>query len=122
MVLMRKEKKNYLTSLIVALVLWIALGLIVWLVPPELVADWLIPGGYVVFFGVVFLAILFSASLILMSTRRGLMMAFGIILLGYLRLLRIDNGWSGLLLVGVLVVMELFFWGRGEKTMIDSKD
>lgn len=118
----RHPKKNYLASLIVTLMWWLILGGIVVFVDPKIIANFLLPGGYLIFFLTLFMAVLFSASLILMSSRRGLLAAVGIVILGYLKLWRISNWWNSILLIGLLLAIELYFWGKSDTTTSSDAD
>lgn len=116
----RGNKKNYWGGLMVGLLFWVILAVIVWFVDPESIANWPIPGGYALFFGVFFLSVLFSASLLLADSKRGLLVATVTIVWGYLKLWRIINWWGSLLLAGLLIIAMVYLWGRSDN--IASKD
>lgn len=116
----RKEKgRSYLPALILSLVWWGLLGGLVFLVDPAAVADWPVTRSYFSFFLLLFLAVLFSASLLLGNTRRGLVVAVGFVVYGYLRLLKLGGIVNLILLLGALLAFEVYFsWkdkGVGEK-------
>lgn len=111
----KREKKNYLAGLAVTLMWWGVLAGMIFGVEPERVANFLIPNSYIGFFGVVFLAVFFTMSLVLGSSRRGLLVALAVVIWGYLRLWRISNWLNTLLLAGLVTTMEIYFWGKSER-------
>lgn len=115
---MKRTKKNYLAGLLVTILLWVLLALVIWFVDPNIIADWLIPDGYLVFFGLLFLAVFFSMSYVLGNVRRGLLVAFGVLILGYLKIWRISSWFNTVLLIGILIAIEVYSWGKTEDDTI----
>ena len=107
---MRKTgEKNYLMGAGMALGLWGLLALIILFVDPAVMADWPLTQMYLGFFLILFLAVLFTVSLLLANTRRGLLVAMAAVLYGYLRVWKLGN-WLNLgLIVGAILAFETYF-------------
>lgn len=112
----KREKKNYLAGLVVTLMWWGVLAAMIFGVEPEKVANFLIPNSYIGFFGIVFMTVFFTMSLVLGSSRRGLLVAVAVVVWGYLRLWRISNWLNTVLLAGLLVTVEVYFWGKSGRS------
>jgi hypothetical protein len=98
-----QSRKNFFPTLIVIAFLWATLALIVFFIEPNV--SWAIP----VFFILVFLALLFSLSMLFGNSRMGLVAAASIgffILLAYFGQGNILNL---LLIAGLAVTIELLF-------------
>lgn len=104
---MKKEKKNYLVSFLITLFWWVAIATMVIFVDPVVME----PLNYLPFLGVLFLAVLFSASLLLADTIGGLVVAVGVVFWGLLRVWNISNWFNSLLILGIVMVIEIYRWG-----------
>lgn len=99
-----KERKNFLPSLLITILLWACLGLVVYFTSPDTI-------GFVpLFFGLVFFALLFTFSLILATARRGLIVSLAITLFLILRYFGIGNFLNGFLIAGVAIACLIYFW------------
>ena len=116
------KRKNYWPSLVVTLVWWGLVMLIVLMIDPQVVADFPLPGTYGVFIFFLFLAIWFTMSLVLVNTRRGLLIAIGVVILAYLKLWKVLSLFNFAILVGMVVAFEYYFSGGKpeEKNKVDS--
>lgn len=111
---MKRGRKNrsYWPALVLTVLWWLLLGGVVMLVDPEVVADFPISNTYLVFFVLLFLAVFFLASLLLENSRRGVLIALLVIVLGYLRLWGLW-GWGPVILIcGAFVAFEVYFISR----------
>ncbi len=118
--LSRKERhRNYLPALMMALVWWWLLLGLVMLVDPATVADWPVTGSYFIFFLLLFLAAWFTGGLIFAKSRRGLVTAIGVVIFGYLRLIKVGTVLNLVLLAGAVLAFEIYF-SRGEKSKSDN--
>lgn len=105
----RKERnRNFLPAFLLTLVWWGLLGFVVIKVDPDVVADFPIPGSFGIFFGLLFLSLWFTASLLLANTRRGILVAIGGVIWGYLRIWHLGNLLNTFLLIGLLGAFELY--------------
>lgn len=98
-----KLRKNFLPTLLVAILLWLGVVSIIYFVEPDTF------GIFTVFFFLVFLALLFTLSLLFAHTRRGALIAVGLTLFLILRYLGIGNILNFLLILGIAVTVELYF-------------
>jgi len=98
-----KLRKNFLPTLIVAILLWLGVVSIIYFVEPDTF------GILPVFFFLVFLALLFTLSLLFAHTRRGALIAVGLTLFLILRYLGIGNILNFLLILGIAITIELYF-------------
>ena len=104
-----KNRKNFLPGIVWSLTLWFILGGIVLLADPDIF------GVIILFFVVLFFAFLFSFSLILAGTRRGLIAAAALTLFLVLRYFGVGNLLNGLLIAGAALASEIYFWYSGEQ-------
>lgn len=119
------KRKNYWPSLVVTLLWWSLLGLIMFFVDPVVVADFPLPSTYGVFFLFLFLAVWFTASLVLINTRRGLLIAVGVVILFYLKLWKVLSGFNFALVIGMIIAFEYYFNGgkkKKEDNEVDTQD
>lgn len=99
-----KNRKNFLPTLGITLLLWLLLASLIYFINPDTF------GVIFVFFLLFFLAVLFTFSLIFANTRRGLIAAGGITLFLILRYFGIGNLLNGLLIAGITLASEIYFW------------
>ena len=96
------KRKNFFPTLLITIILWfLLLGLIYFVGPEDFFA---VP----TFFFVLFLALLFSFSIIFSNTRRGLIAALGLISFLILRFFGVGNIINFLLILGIGVSVELY--------------
>lgn len=98
------KKRSFLPTLIITIILWISLALIIYFSNPENFG--LVP----LFLILLFLAILFTSSVIFANPRRGLMLAVGITFFAVLRFFGVGNIINLLLIVGILITVESYIW------------
>lgn len=103
-----KNERNYLPALTLSLIWWaILIGMIVF-VDPAVIADFPITGSYLLFFVVLFLAVWFLMGLLLGKSRRGVLAGLGAIFFLVLRMWGVGNWLNGILIAGLLVVIEVY--------------
>jgi hypothetical protein len=98
-----KLRKNFLPTLIVAILLWLGVVSIIYFAEPDTF------GILPVFFFLVFLALLFTLSLLFAHTRRGAITGASLTLFLILRYLGIGNILNFLLILGIAITVELYF-------------
>lgn len=108
----RHKKKTFIPLLGLTIVSWGFLGALGYLVEPTTVKDVLIPGGYVPFFGLCFLAVFFLITLVFNNMRRGFLFGLGVTGFLLLRLMRLGNIVNELLLLAFVAVIEYYFSSR----------
>lgn len=101
-----RQQRNFLPALVLTLLWWLLLAVVIIFVDPQILADFPLTGSYSLFFFFLFLAVWFLASLLLINTRRGFLVALGTVVFLVLRLNQLGSWLNGLLLAGVLVAIE----------------
>ena len=97
------KRKNFLPTLVLTLLLWIATVFLIYAVDPFSLGA--IPG----FFGMIFLSLLFTFALLFSNSRRGFIAATALSMFLFLRYLGIGNILNFLLLAGIAIAIELYF-------------
>ena len=108
---MRKEKrqreiklrKNFFVTLLFIIMLWIFVVVTIFLIDPS---DF---GAVPLFLFLLFLAIFFTSSAMIIHTRRGFLTASAITIFLILRVLGVGNVLNLLLLAGLTITLELYF-------------
>jgi uncharacterized membrane protein len=101
-----KLRKNFLPILVVIFVLWGLLGLMLVFSDPEA------SGVLLLFFGLFFLATLFSLATLLSNTRRGVIAACALTFFLALRYFGVGSILNFSLIVGIAVACEIYFLKR----------
>ena len=109
---MARRKRNLWGPAILAGILWLLVGAIVWWIEPERIRDIPLPGSYGVFFGLVFLAVGVTAMTAWRNSRRGLLTGLVVTTFLILRLIKLGHWLNGLLLVGVAIAIDSVFTTR----------
>ena len=97
------KRKNFLPTLLVTILLWIATVGLVYFVDPSFFAA--VP----LFFTLSFLVLLFTFSLIFGDRRRGFIAAAACLLFLFLSYLGVGNILNAILIVAIAVSIELYF-------------
>ncbi len=98
-----KLRKNFFPTLIVILILWSLVAAIIYFANPETFG--MIP----LFFILLFLSLGITLSTLFANTRRGIISAVAITIFIILRYLGVGNIVNFLLLLGLAIVIELYF-------------
>jgi uncharacterized membrane protein YbhN (UPF0104 family) len=101
-----RKRKNFFPTLLLTILLWVLAGGMIYLVEPDSF------GAIPIFFILVFLALLFTASTIFANTRRGLITALGLTIFLFLRYLGVGNIINFLLIAGLGLTIEIYFSRR----------
>ncbi len=97
------RRKNFLPTLLVTILLWSGIAGIIYFIDPHTF------GILPLFFVLVFIALLFSFSIIFSHTRRGFLSALGLTLFIILRYFGVGNVLNLLLISGVIIALEIYF-------------
>ena len=103
---MRKKRKNFLPTLLLAILFWLLWGGLVYFAAPT---------NYVLlitFSFLLFLASFLALALILANSRQGLIVALGIICFLILRYFQLGNILNLILLAGILISLNLYLAKR----------
>lgn len=96
------KRKNFLPTLLITLLLWILLSGLIYFVDPDTF------GVVPLFFVALFVALLFTFSLIFASSRRGLIASASLSLFSILMYLGVGNILNLILIVAIAVSIELY--------------
>ncbi len=77
---------KYTPIAVLAVVCWVIVGYLITTYPPAALANWLLPQSYLPLIGMVWCALFFSSAFLLLHTRRGILLATGIMLLLWMHL------------------------------------
>lgn len=100
------KRKNFLPTLVITVLLWLMLAGLIYFVDPDTILA--VP----LFFVIVFLAILFTSSLVFANSRRGLITSISLCFYVILMYLGVGNILNLILLVAIAVTVELYFGSR----------
>jgi hypothetical protein len=102
-----RRRKNFLPTVSLAFLSWLVVGFFVFFVDPKVIRDFLISFSYLPFFFFLFLSLFLTASLAFANSRRGLLIAIGLITFLYLRLFGLGHILNATLLFFFLLSLEL---------------
>lgn len=97
------KRKNFFPTLLVILLLWLLLAGLVYFIDPGIL------GAVFLFFVLLFLAFLFTFSLIFANSRRGLVASLSMFLFAILAYLGVGNILNFILIVAIAITVELYF-------------
>lgn len=98
-----RGRKNFLPSLVITILLWGMVVAIVILTNPAGLLS------VIIFFLFLLFALIFTLSIILGNTRRGILYSLSIILFLIMRLFGIGNALNFLFLFGISISLDLYF-------------
>ncbi len=96
----KQKRKNYLPSLLITIVFWLILGFIFLKVPP---GSLIVIGLFFIF---LFLSLFFTLSLLLVSSKKGLLFSVGLIVLIFLKKFGQLTIVNGLLFLGIILTLN----------------
>lgn len=102
-----RRKRNLFPAVFLALLCWGIVAFFLFFVDPEVVRNFPISNSYLPFFLFLFFAVFFTASLIFSHSRRGFLLAVGLIVFLYLRLFELGHFLNAILIFFLLIVLEL---------------
>lgn len=97
------KRKNFLPTLLLTILFWILLGALVYFVDPGIF------GVVPLFFVTLFVALLFTFSLVFANSRRGLLASLSLSLFLILRYLGVGNWLNLVLILAIASCIELYF-------------
>jgi len=99
----KNKRKNFLPTLVVTIILWVVIGGLIYFADPH--SFGVIP----LFLVLVYVATMFTFSIIFAQTRRGIITASALTLFLILRYLGIGNVLNLLLILGLSLAIEYYF-------------
>lgn len=100
------KRKNFLPTLLVALLFWLGLALLVIFTAPTS------PLILTTFYLLLFISLFLTLSLLLANSRHGFLLTLGMVVFLLLRQLNIDYLLNLVLLAGILISLELYLRKR----------
>jgi len=100
------KRKNFLPLLVITVIFWLLLGAIIYFLSPDAF------GAVFLLFLVIFLTVFFTSSILFANSKRGGVIATSITLFIFLRFIGVGNIVNLLLLVGIVVTIELYFFKK----------
>jgi hypothetical protein len=97
------KRKNFFPTLVITILLWISLAGLVYFIAPDTF------GAVPIFFIGLFVALLFTFSLVFASSRRGLITSLSLSLFLILMYLGVGNFLNLVLITAIAVCIELYF-------------
>ena len=98
-----KKRRNFFPTLVLAILFWAALSWLIYTFAPS--NHWLITAFYLLLFIAVFLTV----ALILANSRRGFLIATGLVCFLIFRYYNLANYLNLILFAGILISLEFFF-------------
>lgn len=104
----RNTKKRY--GLLIGLLVlnWLAIAWMVFKVDPESVRDIVFPNAYLPMITLLFSGLFFLLSILFLSAKRAFRWSVGLVFFTYLRVQGLGSLLNGLLVLGILIVIEYY--------------
>lgn len=103
-----QRNKKYGWLIFFTVINWLAIGLVIWKVDPENMANFIFPGSYLPMGILLTGGIFWLLSILTLSAVRALRWTLGIMIFVYLRLWGLGTVINGVLLLGLLVTWEFY--------------
>lgn len=104
-----RHRRNFFLTLIVTIAFWIVAGMFIYFTDPQT------PGILPLFLTILFFAIFFTASILLVNRRRGLLIAISSVIFLILRYFGIGNILNLVLIVAIVISLDFYFAKNGTK-------
>ena len=101
--------KNYGWFLFFVVFLWMIVGGVIFGLDPKTLADVPLTGSFLIMGVLLFVTFFLTLSLLFLSAKSGLWWSGGIVLFLYLRLWGLGSFINGLLILGILLCVEIYF-------------
>src|SRR3989344_5380812 len=108
-----RRKKRLIPTLILTVILWAALGYFVYSFSPNTPLPLpILIDPKIIFFLMLFLALFLSFSLLFNNTRRGILLALGIVSIVLLRFFQLFHALYIVFVISILITIEIYFLKR----------
>lgn len=102
------QKKRYGLLLVILVANWAAIGWVVFKVDPAKIRDLIFPNSYFPMMMLLFSGSFFLLSVLFLSAKRAFRWALGLVFFIYLRVQGLGSLLNGLLVLGILIVIEYY--------------
>jgi hypothetical protein len=116
----RKHERNkrYGWLIFFAVINWLAIGYMIWKVDPENMANFIIPGSYLPMGILLTGGIFWLLSILTLSAVRALRWTLGVMIYIYLRLWGLGSILNGVLILGLLILWEVYNYKKKPKESV----
>jgi hypothetical protein len=115
-------RKRYGWLVFFAVVNWLAIGLAIWKIDPENMANFIFPNSYLPMGILLMGGVFWLLSILLMSAVRALRWTMGIMAYIYLRVWGLGSIFNGVLILGLLIVWEVYIFKKKPKEIVLHSD
>lgn len=88
---------------------WLLVGLMIYFTDPDVIADLIVPGSYLLMGGLLFSGFFLLLSIVFLSAKRSLRWTLGIMAFLYLRIYGLGSLLNAVLILGFLLSIEAYF-------------
>ena len=113
-----ERNKKYGWLIFFAVINWLAIGLSVWKIDPENMANFIIPGSYLPMGILLTGGIFWLLSILTLSSVRALRWTLGIMIFVYLRIWGLGSILNGVLILGLLILWEVYNYRKKPKETV----
>ncbi len=113
-----ERNKKYGWLIFFAVVNWLAIGLSIWKIDPENMANFLFTGSYLPMGILLAGGIFWLLSILTLSSVRALRWTLGIMVYVYLRIWGLGSVFNGVLIFGLLAVWEVYNYKKKPKDTV----
>ena len=113
-----ERNKKYGWLVFFAVVNWLAIGLSIWKIDPENMANFLFTGSYLPMGILLAGGIFWLLSILTLSSVRALRWTLGIMVYVYLRIWGLGSVFNGILIFGLLAVWEVYNYKKKPKDTV----
>jgi hypothetical protein len=110
-----ERNKRYGWLIFFAVINWLAIALAIWKIDPENMANFLIPNSYLPMGILLTGGIFWLLSILTLSSVRALRWTLGIMVFIYLRIWGLGSVLNGILILGLLVLWEVYIYKKKPK-------
>jgi hypothetical protein len=113
-----ERNKKYGWLVFFAVINWLAIGLSIWKIDPDNMANFIIPGSYLPMGILLTGGTFWLLSILTMSSIRALRWTLGIMIFVYLRLWGLGTILNGILILGLFVLWEVYIFKNKPKETV----
>lgn len=113
-----ERNKRYEWLVFFAVLNWLAIALVVWKMDPENMANFIVPRSYLPMGLLLTGGIFWLLSILTLSSVRALRWTLGIMIFIYLRLWGLGSILNGILILGLLVLWEVYSYNKKPKETV----
>jgi len=113
-----ERNKHYGWLVFFAVINWIAIGLSIWKIDPENMANFIFQGSYLPMGILLMGGIFWILSILTLSSIRALRWTLGIMVFIYLRIWGLGSIFNGILILGLMILWEIYLYRSKPKNNV----